>query len=117
MYTAKLLYDTTDKLTEGISEQYDWDEEEWGELEEIEEDRYLLTTPYISLLNYVTHSVRESRDIQLNDTVQFLVMRVRENTDEYKPLFISQYHSVFPRVERHSSSFVETSESTRHVSP
>ena len=90
-HRSKLLFDIQQQLTTKFQELEEVQEMEPGDLQKLETQEHVVTTPYLLLLNYVT---RDDHHEEATET-QFMIMRSTE-LEEYEPaaLFVSNYHEL-----------------------
>ena len=97
MYDTKAMFDYAQNLTSFLRDGLDEDMEEDDEsmekpaenLRNVDIKDYILTTPYMALLNYV--SGRPDDDAE---QVQFVLMRGSLRDEDSEPVFVSYFHDL-----------------------
>ncbi|MCO8266560.1 hypothetical protein NKF06_08175 [Haloferax sp. AB510] len=97
LYDTKAMFDYAQSLYEAVKDEKEKDNDaevtddvSTSSLQQIDMEDYVVSTPYIALLNYVSHlpGVSDSKE------VQYLIIRGSLREEESKPFFLSYFHEV-----------------------
>lgn len=90
-HRSKTLFDIQQQLTTTFQELDEVEEMEPGDLQELETEEHIVTTPYLQLLNRVSNETHDDDAVQ----TQFMLMRSTE-LEQYEPavIFVSNFHEL-----------------------